>query len=172
MTFKVYRHKKAIECCKAGTFNAWVGMVPMGRIMTSYATPFHGGRPPDIREANKVDYDAKSFVCQKMAYANSKFATRKGCIAYVANRMGGTHPQKMEKIRDHELYGHIYQWGFCLSENGQMQMMHVESFKDALDSGANEERIYNAMHLIVLDTAQRFHDAIGRSKEEISRLCR
>lgn len=160
--FRVYDNQEHVHLCKKNHYVHWHGMVPILGVMIG------GGLPRDpkktllhnLKSDREVVYDYKAFRIQKMAFSGNRFLTREECVRFTADRMGGTHTHAQAKPRENDPVEFLELTGAAIATDGNVQLMGRAEFEKVREYRLEGRLVYSLMHLIVLDTARRFHDGL------------
>lgn len=173
--FSVYSSDDVIEQCVAGRMLFWLELIRLfgNRISTgcpidpSFAVPMGNPRPVDLKTSK--------FVSQKMIYFEGIFFSRKDIVKFCANKMGGTHLSSKINSDNDLILERMKLFGLLVkpaSTNSNVNVTLPGRYAmDAIKKAeANGEIFYSFPHLVLLDSAHLFFEAINRARSEIEQL--
>ena len=160
--YTVYDNKPYADLCNRDHFIHWHGMVPIMGAMVGGSLPRDPAKTSisHLGADREVRYDFKAFRIQKMAYSGGRFLTREQCVRFTADRMGGTHTQAQAKRKSHDPVEFLELTGAAVGQDGNVQLLGKTEFEKAQEYVSDGKFVFSLMHLIVLDTARRFHEGL------------
>ncbi|WP_146101875.1 hypothetical protein [Rhodopila globiformis] len=177
INFPISSNSHAIEACKVGSYDHWMGLVTIGPagFTTGLVTERLRGTPQDPTpwlvgpHCKPLPQNARTFFNQKIFYWKGQFYTRMDVIKMHANALGGVH-FGFDKIKSETHIVEIKNY-LGLEINGSNRVMiEGETISRGRADPSRRQNIYDATELVAIDTARIFAVGIRASAQPLLQL--